>query len=82
MLYTQAIHYGTSYTGSPYYIAQHVYYYTYTGPRAHSTVHTILCTYIHLLDTYIVDDVYTYTIQHMWIHTYHTIHVYCWIIIK
>lgn len=82
MLYTQAIHYGTSYTGSPYYTAQHVYYYTYTEPLAHSTVHTILCTYIHLLDTYIVNDVYTYTIQHMWIHTYHTIHVCYWMIIK
>lgn len=63
MLYTQAIHYGTPCTGSLYYTAQYVYYYTYTGPRVHSTVHTILCTYIHLLDTYIVDDVYTYTIS-------------------
>lgn len=82
MLYTQAIHYGTSYTGSPYYIAQHVYCYTYTEPQTHSTVHTTLCTYIHLLDTYIIDDVYTYTIQYMWRHAYHTIHVYYWIIIK
>lgn len=71
-----------SYTGSPYYTAQHVYYYTYTRLHVHSTVHTTLCTYIHLLDTCIVDDTYTYTIQYMEIHTYHTIHVYYWTIIK
>ena len=65
MLYTQAIHYGTPCTGSLYYTTQHVYYYVYTGPHTHSTAHTTLCTYIHLLDTYIVDDVYTYTIQYM-----------------
>ena len=51
--------------GSPYYTAQHVYYYTYTGPHAHNTVHTTSCADIHLLDTYIIDDVYTCTIQYM-----------------
>lgn len=61
MLYTQAIHYGTPCTGSLYYTAQHVHYYVYTGPHAHTT----LCTYIHLLDTCIIDDTYTYTIQYM-----------------
>lgn len=61
---------GTPCTGSLYYTAQHVYYYTYTGPHAHSTIHTTLCTYIHLLDTYTMDDVYTYSIQYMEIHTY------------
>lgn len=70
MLYTQAIHYGTPCIGSLYYTAQHVYYYVYTGPHGHSTTHpyTILCTYIHLLDTYTVHDVYTYTIHST--HTY------------
>lgn len=65
MLYTQAIHYGTPCTGSLYYTAQHVYYYVYTGPHVHNTIHATLYTYIHLLDTYIVDDTYTYTIQYM-----------------
>lgn len=51
--------------GSLYYTAQHVYYYTYTGPHEHSTVNTTLCTYTHLLDTCIIDDTYTYTIQYM-----------------
>lgn len=75
MLYTQAIHKGTLCTGSLYYTAQHVYYYVCTGPHAHSTVHTILCTYIHLLDTYTVHDVYTYTIQYTEIHT-HILYMY------
>lgn len=69
-------------TGSLYYTAQHVYYYTYTRPHEYSAIHTMLCTYIHLLDTCVIDDVYTYTIQHIEIHTYHTIHVHYWIIIK
>ena len=60
-LYTK----GIPCTGSPYYTAQHVYYYTYTEPRAHSTVHNTLYTYIHLLDTCIIDDTYAYTIQYM-----------------
>ena len=70
MLYTQAIHKDTLYTGSLYYTAQHVYYYVCTGPLAHSTIHTTLYIYIHLLDTYTMDDVYTYSIQYMEIHTY------------
>ena len=56
--------------GSPYYTAQHVYYYTYIGPHAHSTTHTTLYTYIHLLDTCIIDYTYTYAIQYMETHTY------------
>lgn len=75
MLYTQAIHYGIPCTGSLYYTAQYVYYYVYTGPHVHSTVHTTLCTYIHLLDTYTIHDVYTYTIQYTEAHT-HILYMY------
>lgn len=83
MLYTQAIHKGTPCTGSLYYTAQHVYYYVYIGPHAHSTIHTTLCTYIHLLDTYTMHDVYTHIHYTVYRDTYtHTIHVYYWIIIK
>lgn len=77
MLYTQAIHKGTLCIGSLYYTAQHVYYYVYTGPHTHSTIHTMLCTYIHLLDTYTVHDAYTYTytIQYTEIHA-HILYMY------
>lgn len=43
-------------------------YYTYTRPHTHSTIHTTLYyvhTYIHLLNTYAIDDVYTHSIQYM-----------------
>ena len=50
---------------------QHSVYTTiHTQDRAHNTIHTTLCTYIHLLDTYTIDDVYTYSIQYMETHTY------------
>lgn len=44
-LYTK----GIPYIGSLYYTAQHVYYYTCTGPHTHSTIHTTLhyTMYIH-----------------------------------
>nr|DAE79775.1 MAG TPA: hypothetical protein [Caudoviricetes sp.] len=34
------------------------------------------------MDTCIIDDTYTYTIQYIEIHAYYTIHVHYWIIIK
>ena len=47
----------------------------YTQDRIQYNTYYTLYTYIHLLDTYIVHAVYTYTIQYTEIHT-HILYMY------